>query len=147
MSISVTEGPAQMVYVPVETILIDTDILIKHYRALDKKETRLFTLAGRYQFAVSAITVFELTKGESLPAERQFWQAFFGRIQILSFDKEAAEIAAQDLLLLKKEGKELGNKFNDLFIAATAKRHKLRLATDNLKDFGRIPALSLVNHE
>ncbi|OIN60078.1 type II toxin-antitoxin system VapC family toxin [Arsenicibacter rosenii] len=97
----------------------------------------MFILAGRYQFAILAITVFELTKGEGLSAERQFWQAFFSQIQRLSFDKEAAEIAAQDLLLLRKEGKELGNKFNDLFIAATAKRHNLRLATDNLKDFSR----------
>ncbi len=145
MSITVIEESAHVVHIPVETILVDTDILIKHYRAVDKKSTRLFALAGRYQFAVSAITVFELTKGDSKPPERLFWQSFFAQVQILPFDKEAAELAAQDLLQLRKEGRELGNRFNDLFIAATAKRHNLRLATDNVKDFGRIPALSIVN--
>ena len=128
-----------------ETILLDTSILVEHYRATktNKNNTTLFRLSATYQrFAISTITIFELWRGDSQPAEKQFWEEFLARVQVLDFDHETAKIAGNDYLILRKSGNSIG--IEDVLIAATAKQHYLRVATANTSHFQRIPDIRLV---
>lgn len=128
-----------------ETILLDTSILVEHYRATktSKNDTTLFRLSANYQhFAISTITIFELWRGDSQTVERQFWEGFVTRVKVIDFDRETAKIAGRDYLSLRKSGNSIG--IEDVLIAATAKQHYLRIATINTSHFQRIPDVRLV---
>ncbi len=58
------------------------------------------------------------------------------------FDFDSAGIAAEIYRDLKKRG--LLIEIKDILIASIAMKHKLRLVTNNKKDFGRISGLQLV---
>ena len=127
-----------------ETICLDTSVLIAHKRSKLKTDTLFFRLASTYQrFAVSTVTVFELWRGDSQPDEKVFWEDFLSRMQVIELDSETARIAGIDYLYLEKSGQRIGTE--DILIGATAKRHKLRLATTNTGHFSRIPDLELVH--
>ncbi len=58
-----------------ETIILDSDILIEFYRQRGKSETALFKLSSNYQFQVSAITKYEIYRGDK--KKDAFWDTFF----------------------------------------------------------------------
>lgn len=47
-----------------EIIIIDSNILIEYYRQKDKTQTFFFKLSSSYQFQVSAITKYEIYRGD-----------------------------------------------------------------------------------
>ena len=127
-----------------EIICLDTNVLIAHKRAkkVDKDKTFLFRLTMKpYQLAVSSITVYELLRGDNQD-EDAYWKAMFSNMNILDFDMDCAEHAAKIYQDLKT--RELLIEAEDLLIAATAFRHKLKLATGNVKHFARVADLELV---
>lgn len=126
----------------VESICLDTSILIDHRRTKPRQNSVFFDLSRKYELVVSSVTVFELWKGDSTN-ETAFWEELFERMQILTFDTAVAKIAGIDYLYLEKTGQRIGAE--DVLIAATAKRHNLRLATTNVNHFNRIPDLQLVD--
>ena len=126
----------------VETICLDTSILIDHRRTKPRQNSVFFNLSRRYELVISTVTVFELWKSDSTN-ETAFWEELFERMQILAFDTAAAKIAGYDYLFLEKSGQRIGAE--DVLISATAKRHNLRLATTNANHFSRIPDLQLVD--
>jgi tRNA(fMet)-specific endonuclease VapC len=121
-------------------IMLDTSVLIAHYRATVKKDTFLFNLAGKYEFALSAVVKYEVFKGDQNndPA----WGELLSEIEILSFDGDCAEVASNIYLDLKKRRKLVPT--DDILIAATAIWHQLPLATINVKHFSRIKHLELL---
>ncbi|MFN4256592.1 MAG: type II toxin-antitoxin system VapC family toxin [Saprospiraceae bacterium] len=125
-----------------ETICLDTSILIAHRRAKDKSATDLFALAGRYKLAITSITVFELWRGDN-QGEDAYWLNLSGNISVLDFDFESAKIAGQDFLDLQKRGVPIG--IEDILIVSVAKRHQLRVATTNTAHFSRISGLTLID--
>jgi tRNA(fMet)-specific endonuclease VapC len=64
------------------------------------------------------------------------WMEFFGKVDILDLNMEGAALAGNINRELKQEGKLIG--VQDILIGAIAKRHQMKLATDNVKHFSRI---------
>ncbi len=124
-----------------ETIIIDSNILIEFYRQKDKSQTILFKLAPIYQFQVSAITKYEIFRGDK--NQDPFWNTFFSTVPVLVFDSPCADIAANIYKDLKS--KNLTVDTDDILIAATAIKNNLRLATINRKHFNRINDLILID--
>jgi tRNA(fMet)-specific endonuclease VapC len=123
-----------------ETILLDTSILIAHRRSKNKSQTLLFELSGNFLLAVSSITIFELWRGDN-SNEDDFWEKLFLNFLILNFDTNSAKIAGKDFLYLQKKGLPIG--VEDVLIASIAKSNSMRLASNNLKHFERIPDLKI----
>jgi tRNA(fMet)-specific endonuclease VapC len=125
-------------------ICLDTNVLIAHKRAktVDKDKTFLYRLVTQsHQLAVSTITVYELLRGDNQD-EDQYWQVMFNNMKILVFDYTCAGEAAKIYETLKKAGKLI--EAEDIFIAATALRYQMPLATGNIKHFERVEGLALI---
>jgi tRNA(fMet)-specific endonuclease VapC len=64
-------------------------------------------------------------------------------VPVEELDSMAAEAYGEIRATLEREGRVIGN--NDLWIGAHALARKLTLATNNEREFKRIPGLSLEN--
>ena len=125
-----------------EIILLDTSILIEHFRKKDQTKTALFQITKANQrFAVSTVTQFEIYAG-AFDDQIEFWNGFFQKMIILPFDTQTAITASKINFELKKINKII--EFADLFIAATAISNNIPCATLNKKHFERIEKLQLV---
>lgn len=125
-----------------EIILLDTSVLIDYFRKKDKSKSFLYILAKNYNlFGISSITEFEIYTGSG-EQQINYWDNFFKEIIIYPFDSETSRIAA----LLNKELKPKRNQIDipDLFIAATAIKNTLVIATLNKKHFEKIKGLKLL---
>jgi tRNA(fMet)-specific endonuclease VapC len=125
-----------------ELICLDTSVLIDYFRKKDKSKSFFFELTKSYNlFAVSVITEYEILIG-SKPETDEFWVAFFDKITVLPFDKEANEKAVKIFKQLKKDNKLI--EIPDILIGATAQSNNLKLATLNKKHFERIKSLEII---
>ncbi len=125
-----------------QVILLDTSILIEHFRKTDKNNSTLMTLARKsYIFYISAITDFEIYSGAT-KEQLKYWDEFLKRIEVLPFDGTIARIAAEINFDLKKKRKQIA--IPDLFIAATAVAHRIPLSTLNKKHFQRVEQLKMI---
>jgi predicted nucleic acid-binding protein len=67
-------------------ILLDTSILIEHFRKKDQTKTALFQITKANQrFAVSTVTQFEIYAG-AFDDQIEFWNDFFQKMIVLPFD-------------------------------------------------------------
>jgi tRNA(fMet)-specific endonuclease VapC len=111
----------------------------------DSRVLRRLQEHGPDDFGVSAITAAELWFGaakSSRPREtRSSVDAFLKPFEILPFGGEAAEEYAEIRLQLEKAGRPIGER--DLLIAATAKSRGLAVVTHNVREFARVPGLSV----
>jgi predicted nucleic acid-binding protein len=127
--------------------LIDTSVLIKHERGhLDVSRT----LASREEedFFISVVTASELLHGvhrakdEGIRARRSaFVEAILTSFPILTIDLATARIHAQIGAALSTAGTLIGP--HDLWLAAACIAHGLSLATENLREFERVPGLKI----
>ncbi|HMO33805.1 MAG TPA: type II toxin-antitoxin system VapC family toxin [Lacibacter sp.] len=125
-----------------QLILADTSVLIDYYRKTNKVNAAWIALIDKgYDFAISAITKYELCSGAT-QSQMAFWESIFVSIPILSFDESCVDTAVHINAALKKKRKQID--LADLFIAATAMTNHLPVATLNKKHFDRIEGLSLV---
>lgn len=126
-------------------ILIDTSVLInaeRDGRVLDQ-------LPEDARHAISVITVSELLHGvhraapDRVRIRRQVVvEALLGAIEQLSITPRIARLHGQMWAELQAKGEIIGA--HDLWIAATALAHGLALATANVEEFRRVPALELL---
>ena len=116
-----------------ESVLVDTDILIKAYRGDKIKEANLKYLKGKY--CVSVITACELINGAKNINQRTEFIKVLRYYQIALLDEK---ISGQAFSMYKKYSFKNDMKISDSFIAATAIIHDLFLYTDNKKDFNII---------
>ena len=125
-----------------EIICLDTSVLIDFFRKKDKTKSFFFELTKSYSlFAVSVITEYEIRIGSNVETDL-FWNDFFEKITVLSFDKEASLNAVKIFKQLKKDSKLI--EIPDILIAATAQANQLKLATLNKKHFERINSLEII---
>src|SRR4051812_31262103 len=118
-----------------EIFLLDTSILIEHFRKKDQTKTTLFQLTKAGQrFAVSTVTEYEIYAG-AFDNQIEFWNLFFQKMEVLPFDSKVAITASEIIIDLKKINKII--EAADLFIAATAVCHDIPCATLNKKHFER----------
>ncbi|MFC3415163.1 type II toxin-antitoxin system VapC family toxin [Algoriphagus hitonicola] len=126
-------------------IYLDSGVLIEYFRKKDKSKSKLFLLSQKYQIVkVSSITYYEILLG-STEKQIEFWNEFFEKVEVLSFDQKAGLIASKIYKQLKKENKLIA--IADILIAAVALANELDIATLNRKHFERIDGLSLIDVE
>lgn len=121
-------------------ILLDSSVIVDYLRVRDK-ETTLFKhiLETFDNLYLPLIGHTELFSGKSIwerARAREDLEAILSEIEILPFDEDLSE-----------EAGEIRAKHNisitDSIVAATAIKHKLEVATLNLKDFDKIKGLKL----
>ncbi len=125
-----------------ELICLDTSVLIDYFRKTKKENSFFYKLTRNYSlFAVSVISEFEIHCG-STSQQQEFWNALFQNITVIPFDSHANQEAVKIFKELKIKNMLID--IPDLLIGATAKAHKLQLATLNEKHFARIDGLKLI---
>jgi tRNA(fMet)-specific endonuclease VapC len=96
---------------------------------------------------ISVITKSELMYGVEVsprrPQDQAALDAYLRHVEVLEYPGEAALHYAQIRAALKVSGTVIGA--NDLFIAAHARCLGLTLVTNNTREFGRVPALTVEN--
>jgi tRNA(fMet)-specific endonuclease VapC len=124
-------------------ILLDSSVLIELFRTVDKEKTLFYQLTSiDNDFAISIITHYEIFTGSN-DKQDSFWTEFLDTIEILDLDVKASEEAVKIYKQLKKTGKMID--LADILIAATSLSNDISIATLNLKHFGRIKGLDIVN--
>lgn len=128
-------------------VLIDTSILIEHERKRLDLERHL---AQRQQeeFFLSVISASELLHGvhravrPEIRARRSaFVEALLERLPLLPIDLATARAHARVWAELATAGKMIGP--NDLWLAATGLAHGLTVVTANVREFDRVPGLTV----
>ncbi|OGK25591.1 hypothetical protein A2954_01330 [Candidatus Roizmanbacteria bacterium RIFCSPLOWO2_01_FULL_37_12] len=119
-------------------ILIDSSILIDHFRTFSIKRPTLFTkLSNKFdKLYFSLITVGEVFSGKS---------SIEMELKILE-TLELGEILKIDFDLMKRAGelrRETGISLVDSIIATSTLELDLRIATLNLKDFKKVKGLQI----
>jgi tRNA(fMet)-specific endonuclease VapC len=125
--------------------LLDTSVLIdaeRAGRALDRvpdEEERL----------ISVVTASELLHGvhravdDGVRVRRQaFVERLLSALEVVPITVDVARIHAETQARLEVAGEIVGA--HDLWIAATALTHDLRVATTNAREFARVPGLSML---
>lgn len=125
-------------------ILLDTDVCIAFLNGGDPSLRRAFGAWGdklRLCSVVKAELYFGARSGARVNENLLRLAAFFREIVSLDFDDAAAQHYGVIRAQLKKAGTPIGP--NDLMIASIALAHDASLATRNLREFVRVPALRL----
>lgn len=124
------------------TDLLDTHIVIYVLKQRPPEVREVFN-RNQGRMAISAITRAELVHGA---AKSQFprrnlgvIEDFLSRLSVLAYPAEAAHHYGSIRAALERQGRTVG--VNDLHIAAHARSHGLRLVTNNLGEFERVPGL------
>ena len=122
-------------------VLVDTSLLIEHFRKKKKENSYLFRISKDYILNLSVISEFEMlvgTKQHQMSDVKKIIEYF----DILMYDSKVAEVSASIAIDLKAKNKLID--FKDIFIAATAISNNLILATLNYKHFELIPELKIL---
>lgn len=123
-------------------LLIDTSIIIDHFRNKVKTNTQLIRLYQKYLLHISSVTVFELYNGASTSEKVRDIELLLKNVRVIDFSTKIAFEASKIYRQLLSENKVI--EFRDIFIASTAKVNKIPLATLNLNHFERIKGLKLI---
>jgi tRNA(fMet)-specific endonuclease VapC len=123
-------------------LLIDTSIIIDHFRKKDKTNTQLIQLYNKYLLYISSVTVFELYNGASDAEKVKDIELLLKNVKIIDFTSNIAFEASKIYRELLSENKMI--EFRDIFIASSAIVNKLPLATLNLNHFERIRNVKLI---
>ena len=127
--------------------MLDTNICI--YVLKNHTDTLRDKFKATKDLAISSIVYAELCygieNGES-PKKQLRWQQldlFTQQLQIVSWDAGAAKHYGSIRAILKKQGTPIGN--NDLLIAAHARSLNTVLVTNNVREFERVPDITIEN--
>ncbi len=128
--------------------LLDANTIIHHFRfGPASKATARMAAAPAGTVFLSSVVIGELFYGayHGAPSHRAANLALVAKIQArfpsLSFDDQAAEHYGRIRADLASRGLLIGP--NDLLIAATALANGLTLVTNDTKEFGRVPGLTV----
>ena len=128
---------------------LDTDICIYLINGKSQKLLSRLTRTDPEKVFVSSVTVFELEygvqKSKRLAENSLALAKFLSAIQVVPFDEEAARETAVLRVQLEQAGKPIGG--YDLMIAGHARVSGATLVTNNLREFNRVPGLTVTNWE
>jgi tRNA(fMet)-specific endonuclease VapC len=126
--------------------LLDTNIVIYTMKNRPQRVKRRFQ-QHHGQMGISTVTIGELVFGaeHSQQTERNLadLEALTARLEVLPFDNQAAYHFGQIRATLYRTGQPIGP--YDMMIAGQARAAGLKLVTNNVKEFERIPGLQLEN--
>lgn len=124
--------------------LLDTNTCVYAIKRQARVIDRLQGLSPD-ELAITAITLAELWFGalkSSRPeSTRSSVDAFLAPFEVLTFDREAADAYAEVRLSLERAGRRIGER--DLLIASIARSRALTVVTHNVREFDRVPGLTV----
>jgi tRNA(fMet)-specific endonuclease VapC len=125
--------------------LIDTSVLV----GAERGGSALGEVPREEEHAISAITASELlhgvhraTDGARRTRRRAFVESVLSELETLPITLEVARVHAEIWAQLQAAGSVIGT--HDLWIAATAIAHDMRVATCNPSEFERVPGLAVL---
>lgn len=127
-------------------ILLDTDITSYLFRSGDERALAHFRNFSAGEIGISAITAAELTFGAELsgsPRHRRMIERIFRSLVVIPFDVDAAHDYAKVRTVLRRRGTPICSL--DMLIAAHAIALDVPLATNNVREFDRVPGLRVEN--
>lgn len=125
-------------------VLLDTDVTSYVFWQRDERARRRFLAYSVGDIGISVITAAELLYGAALKAsERQGVERALASLVIAPFDLGAARVYGEIRSGLRRRGTPIGPL--DLLIAAQAIALGIPLATNNAREFRRVPGLRVEN--
>ena len=125
----------------IESVIIDTDVLIDAGRRIPEAVEYLQDLEKCISMAISTVTQMELIIGCRNKKELRSVEVFLSRFQIIKLNEQLSDIAVD---LLKKYRLSHGLLIADALVAATAIYFAQPLITKNQRHFQFIEDLELV---
>ena len=124
-----------------ESILIDTDIVIEYLRSKQKSSTELIRLLEKHDIFLSSISEFELFLGAKTQRHQTDLKMVFKEVEVMPFDFGCGKIAAD--IWRSRELTHQHIEIKDIFIASIAIFGDLWLRTFNKKHFRGIEGLKM----
>jgi tRNA(fMet)-specific endonuclease VapC len=128
-------------------IMLDTNICIYIIKEASDAVQKHFLEYRVGDIGISSITLSELNYGVAKSAYREknsnALEEFIIPLEVASYDEEAARVYGSIRATLEKAGKPIGAM--DMLIAAHAISLGVPLATNNIREFSRIPALHTID--
>ena len=128
-------------------LLLDTNICIYLIRKKSPSVIRHFDTFAPGTIGISSITVAELEfgvqKSKYNSKNQQVLEQFLLPLVVLDFDYEAARAYGKLRAVLETRGRIIGAL--DMLIAAHALSQSLPLATNNVREFSKVPELKVLN--
>ena len=126
-------------------LMLDTNVCIYLIKERPPSILERFASHAVGDIGISVITLAELEYGvskSSRPARnREALDQFIAPLELASFDRRATAAYGKLRSTLEKKGQSIGSM--DLLIAAHALSLDVRLITRNVREFGRVPGLSV----
>jgi tRNA(fMet)-specific endonuclease VapC len=126
--------------------MLDTNIVIYVIKRRPLEVLDTFN-ASAGQMCISSVTLAELFHGveKSSMVSHNLYKVedFVSRLEVLSYDENAAAHYGNIRADLEKKGTSIG--VNDLHIAGHARSKSLILVTNNIREFERVEGLRLEN--
>ena len=125
---------------------LDTNTVLDYFRGKGQVAARLLATPPS-EVGLPAVAAYEVwvgVLGSQNSKRRQVeYERFLALVAILPFDAVAGRRAADLRLALSRKGDLIGPM--DTLIAATALAHGATLVTRNVREFNRVPGLTVVN--
>jgi len=126
--------------------VLDTNTVLDYFRGKGRVAPNLLAVPPS-EVALPAIAAYEVwvgVLGSRAAARRQSqYEQFLAVVAVLPFDAAVSRRAAELRRGLEHKGQSIGPL--DTLIAATALAHGATLVTRNVREFGRVPGLQVVN--
>jgi tRNA(fMet)-specific endonuclease VapC len=126
--------------------VLDTNTIIYYFKGQGQVAQNLINIPAQ-EIIISTIVVFELQVGiakSNSPEKRiQQLQQLLSRVNQVDFDLNMAVSAASIRAHLEQQGTPIGPM--DILIAGTAMSLQATLVTHNVREFSRIPGLSIAD--
>ena len=126
-------------------LMLDTNVCIYLIKEHPPSVLERFASHAVGDIGISVMTLAELEYGvskSSRPARnREALDQFISPLEVASFDRRATAAYGNLRSTLEKKGQSIGSM--DLLIAAHALSLDVRLITRNVREFGRVPGLSV----
>jgi len=126
-------------------LMLDTNVCIYLIKEHPPSVLERFASHAVGDIGISVMTLAELEYGvskSSRPARnREALDQFIAPLELASFDRRATAAYGKLRSTLEKKGQSIGSM--DLLIAAHALSLDVRLITRNVREFGRVPGLSV----
>ncbi len=128
-------------------LMLDTNICIYIIKQQPVDVLKRFLEYQIGDIGISSITLSELRYGVAKSTHQEknakALDEFITPLEVVSFDEEAAHIYGEIRAYLEKAGTPIGSM--DMLIAAHAVSLGIPLATNNTREFIRIPALTIID--
>jgi len=126
--------------------VLDTTTVLDYFRGKGSVAANLLALPPS-EIALPAIVAYEVWVGvlgsQNAKRRQAQYEQFLATVEVLPFDSAVSRRAPELRQTLERGGEGIGPM--DTLIAATALAHNATLVTRNVREFGRVPGLQVVD--